>query len=303
MTIFRGAQRCALDRHSTAGGAKRARPRERTHPPVALRLCDTGRAQLSPRHRPIAEDSHGNFWMGTDGGGLKPWHAPDGTVVKGVPPRTRREHRGPAGPRTRYTRWRSDGPGPGVGWPTGRRRPRPWRKAPRRQPDAIRFKVLSRRGGACRATPCTEWSRTPGGRIWLSSDAGLVSYGPPETGTLKDLPPARHGPRAGRGVSTSGAYHIGCADGRLCFGRPGRIQHLRSPRASRRTASPRTWALERRVEVLGVPGARPPGPTGCWSRIDLGYSGANIVSLDFGAPRTSPRRSVIALAYRMAGPD
>ena len=65
---FRGARRSDLDRHSRRR-RQRARSRDRADPPAALRLAAAG-AVSAPNVSAIAEDSSGNFWIGTDGGGL-----------------------------------------------------------------------------------------------------------------------------------------------------------------------------------------------------------------------------------------
>ena len=76
---FRGAHRAAVDRHARRR-RERARSRDGAGPPAAVRTSMPG-AVSSANVTAIAEDRGGNFWIGTDGGGLDLARA-DGTVVK-----------------------------------------------------------------------------------------------------------------------------------------------------------------------------------------------------------------------------
>ena len=152
-------------------------------------------------------------------------------------------------------------------------------------PEAIRFKVVSREEGLPSDTIYGVMADAAG-RIWLSSDAGLMRYDP-ESGSIKTY----HREHGLQGEEFNfGAFHR-LRDGRLCFGGPGGFNIFDPSRLTENHLPPHV-ALTR-VEVLGVAA---PGPKPYWllDRLDLPYR-ANIVSLDFGdarlrQPETQPPR-------------
>jgi len=105
-----GAQRCDLIGITAAEKRKRARPRERTHPPSALRLRGAAvRDSRSHERHCDSEDSHGKCGWGTMAGG---WTGArdDGTVVKVFS--MKRADGGSLAPANRISLWRrARGPG------------------------------------------------------------------------------------------------------------------------------------------------------------------------------------------------
>jgi len=241
-------------------------------------------AVSAPNVAAIAEDSRGNIWIGTDGGGLD-LARPDGTVIKVF----RHDPNDPAS-LPANTIWAlavdehdtvwvgTDGGGLArvVGSPDA--------------PQSIHFSILSREQGLSNDT---IYGVLPdaSGRIWLSSDSGLMRLDP-TTGSLKTF--HRVDGLQGEEFDQGASYRL--RDGRLCFGGPGGFNVFDPARLVDDRPPPRL-ALTR-VEVLGVPAA---GPVPYWlrNRIALDYR-ASIVSLDIGVlDFTSPKHN--RLAYRMAG--
>jgi signal transduction histidine kinase/CheY-like chemotaxis protein/HPt (histidine-containing phosphotransfer) domain-containing protein len=232
----------------------------------------------------IAEDRDGNFWIGTDGGGLDLARA-DGTVVKVF----RHDPSDPASlpANTLYALavdahnriWAATDGG-GLALVVGSAA----------SPNSIRFKVISREEGLSSDTIYGVLADASG-RIWLSTDAGLMRYDP-DTGSVKTYH-REHGLQGEEFVT--GAFHR-LRDGRLCFGGPGGFNIFDPSRLTESRRPPRL-ALTR-VEVMGVPAT---GPTPYWllEHIPLDFR-ANILSLDFGAlDFNSPKRN--RFAYRMVG--
>jgi diguanylate cyclase (GGDEF)-like protein len=237
-----------------------------------------------PNVSAFAEDSHGNIWIGTDGGGLA-LARPDGTVVKIF-------RHDPHDPMTLPVNtvyalavdgedrvWvGTDGGGlarllgnPGV-------------------PDSVQFQAITRDQGLSSDTIYGVVADASG-HLWLSGNAGLIYYDP-RTGALKTY----HRQHGLQGEEFDfNAYHR-LPDGRVCFGGPGGFNIFDPASLTESHVAPRL-ALTR-VSVMGVP-VTTDKPSWLLDHLSLGYR-ANIVTLDFGAlDFTSPNLNRIA--YRMSG--
>jgi streptogramin lyase len=242
------------------------------------------RATSFPDVSAFAEDSRGNMWIGTDGGGLDLARS-DGTVVKVFRHDPKDPGTLPANtvfaiavdPQDRvWVGTDTGGLAQVLGTPDA--------------PESIHFKVMTREQGL---SSDTVYGVVPdsGGSLWLSGYAGLVRYDP-ATGAIKTYH-RQHGLQ-GEEFDFNAYYRL--EDGRLAFGGPGGFNIFDPARVTENHNSPRL-ALTR-VSIMGVPVATGKPP---WLLSTLGLDfRANILSLDFGAlDFTSPKRNRIA--YRISG--
>ncbi|MGH8300424.1 MAG: ATP-binding protein, partial [Steroidobacteraceae bacterium] len=232
----------------------------------------------------FAEDSRGNMWIGTFGGGLD-LARPDGTVIKVF----RHDPHDPASlpsdtiyalaVDSRDRVWIGTNGG-GLALATGSAS----------ASGEFRFRTFSLGRGLSSDT-INGVLVDASGDVWMSGNAGLMRLDPDD-----DAVKTFHVADGAMGEEfTSGAY-FRLHDGRLAFGGPGGF-NLFDPSRLGATAQPPRLALTG-VEILGAPA---PGPTPYWlrRRIPLNYRD-NIVSLDVSVlDFTSPRHNRIA--YRMAG--
>ena len=237
--------------------------------------------------RAIAEDSHGDVWLGTDGGGLDLARA-DGTVVHVY----RHDPNDPAtlpantiyalAVDARDRLWiGTDGGGLAVADVAG---------VARDADAAIRFRTYSRADGLTSDTIYGVLFDASG-RLWMSGNAGLMRFDP-DTGTVKTF--HREDGLQGEEFDYGAAARL--RDGRLCFGGAGGFNIFDPARLTDPRPPPRPVLTQ--VQVLGAPltgGA----PTWLRDRLTLGYR-ANLVSLDFGVlDYSAPQRNRIA--YRLSG--
>jgi signal transduction histidine kinase/ligand-binding sensor domain-containing protein len=232
----------------------------------------------------IAEDSQGNMWLGTDGGGLDLARA-DGTVVKVF-----RHDPADAASIPSNSVYGLEVDGEGRVWvgTGGGGLARVIGSAA--SADSIRFEVVSREEGLSSDTIYGVLSDSKGS-IWLSGNAGLMRFDP-QTHAVKTY--HREQGLQGEEFNLNAAYRL--RDGRFCFGGPGGFNIFDPSRLTDNTHAPRVTLTG--LEVLGLP---VPSTTPYWllNRIVVDYQ-ASIVSLDFGAlDFTSPKRN--RLAYRVAG--
>ncbi len=232
----------------------------------------------------IVEDTHGNIWIGTDGGGLDLARA-DGSVVRVF-------HHDPADLTTLPTNtvyglavdqkgrvWVATGGG-GLAEVLG----------DVSAPQGIHFRVITREEGLSSDTIYGVVVDSAN-RLWISGNSGLMRFDP-ETRAVKTY----HRQHGLQGEEFDfGAFHR-LRDGRVCFGGPGGFNIFDPSHIWENSRPPRLALVQ--VTVMGVPVT---GGTPSWlmNRLQLNYR-ANIFSLDFGAlDFTSPKRNRIA--YRMAG--
>jgi signal transduction histidine kinase/ligand-binding sensor domain-containing protein/CheY-like chemotaxis protein len=232
----------------------------------------------------IAEDTHGNMWIGTDGGGLD-LARPDGTVV-----RVFRHEPGDPGTLPANTVFSLAIDAQGRVWVATDGGGLARIEGSAAAPQSIRFQAVSRNQRLASDTFYGVLSDAAG-RLWLSSNAGLLRFDP-DSGAVKTY----HREQGLQGEEFNFGAYFRLRDGRLCFGGPGGFNIFDPSHLPEDHLPPRV-ALTR-LEVLGVPA---PTATPYWlrHRIDLD-SHASVISLDFGAlDFTSPKRN--RLAYRMAG--
>ncbi|HTP40201.1 MAG TPA: two-component regulator propeller domain-containing protein [Steroidobacteraceae bacterium] len=231
----------------------------------------------------IAEDPHGNFWIGTDGG--LNLTRPDGTVIKVYRHDTANLQSLPSNNIYAVSLdlqgrvWIATDGG-GIARVEGSAN----------APDAVHFRVYTREQGLSSDTIYGLLADSSG-RIWLSGNSGLMRLDP-DTGIIKTY----HREHGLQGEEFNFGAYFRLRDGRLAFGGPGGFNVFDPARLTENRQSPRLALTN--VEVMGVPVLKDTPP---WLRdhIELDYQ-AGIVSLDFGAlDFTSPKRNRIA--YRMAG--
>jgi len=232
----------------------------------------------------IVEDTHGNFWIGTDGGGLD-LARPDGRIVRAF-------HHDPADLATLPANtvyalavdqkgrvWVATDGG-GLAEVIGNAS----------TPEDIHFRIVTREEGLSSDT-IYGIVVDSADRLWISGNSGLMRFDP-DTGSVKTY----HRQHGLQGEEFDfGAFHR-LRDGRVCFGGPGGFNIFDPSHISENRRPPRLALVQ--VTVMGVPLS---GGTPSWllNRVPLNYR-ANILSLDFGAlDFTSPKRNRIA--YRMAG--
>lgn len=232
----------------------------------------------------IAEDSQGNLWLGTNGGGLD-LARPDGTVIKVF----RHDPSDPASlPSNTVFALAVDGKG--RVWSATEGGGLAQVVGSTASPDSIRFEVVSREEGLSSDTIYGVLSDSKG-RIWLSGNAGLMRFDP-DSRVVKTYH-REHGLQ-GEEFDFNAYYRL--RDGRLCFGGPGGFNIFDPSRLTENAHAPRVVLT--RLEVLGVP---VPSATPYWllNHLTVNYQ-ASIVSLDFGAlDFISPKRN--RLAYRVTG--
>ena len=235
---LRGSRRTGLGRHLWR---RRQRRRSGHGPgtPAAVWSC-AGRRQCRQRNA-FAQDSRGDVWIGTDGGGLD-LARPDGTVIKVF----RHDPKDPASlPSNTIYDLAVDA------------RDRVWigtnggglaRADAAAAPESIRFRTFSLGQGLTSDT--INGVLVDGqGSVWLSGNAGLMRLDP-DSGAVKTF----HAADGAAGEEfTTGAY-FRLRDGRLCFGGLGGFNifdpsHLTEP------AQPPRLALTG-VEILGAPAPR-----------------------------------------------
>lgn len=247
-------------------------------------VADSVGAVSSANVSAIVEDSHGNLWIGTEGGGLD-LARPDGTVVRVF-------HHDPADLTTL--------PANTVYAAAVDRKGRVWIATDggglaevigdAAKPGGIHFKAITRDEGLSSDTIYGIVIDTAD-RLWLSGNSGLMRFDP-DTGAVKTF----HRQHGLQGEEFDFGAFLRLRDGRVCFGGPGGFNIFDPSRIAENHKPPRLALMQ--VTVMGVPVA---GGTPSWllDRVQLSYR-ANVVSLDFGAlDFTSPKRNRIA--YRMAG--
>jgi signal transduction histidine kinase/CheY-like chemotaxis protein/HPt (histidine-containing phosphotransfer) domain-containing protein len=241
--------------------------------------------------RAIAEDAQGNFWLGTDGGGVDLARA-DGTVVRVYSHDPNDAGSLPANTvyalaiDARQRLWiGTDEGGLAVadisGISTGMRE---------KPPGVLRFRTLSRSDGL---TSDTIYAVLPdaAGHLWLSGNAGLMRLDP-DSGAVKTY----HREDGLQGEEFDSGAAVRLRDGRVCFGGDGGFNIFDPARLTELRAPPRLVLTQ--VQVLGAPLADPT-PTWVRARLPLGYRD-NLVSLDFGVlDFSAPERNRIA--YRLSG--
>ncbi len=248
--------------------------------------------------RAIAEDEHGNFWLGTNGGGVDLARA-DGTVVRVY----RHDPNDPASlpANTIYALtvdahgrlWvGTDGGGLAVADVTGvaQETAHGAARGDARAGGALHFRTISRDAGLSSDTIYAVLVDA-NGRLWLSGNAGLMRLDP-DTGVVKTY--HREDGLQGEEFDSGAAARL--RDGRLCFGGAGGFNIFDPTHLTEARAPPRLVLTQ--VQVLGAPLV---GPTPTWARdrLSLGYR-ASIVSLDFGVlDFSTPERNRIA--YRLSG--
>ena len=195
-------------------------------------------AVSAPYVTAMVEDTHGNLWLGTEGGGLDLARA-DGTVLKVF-------RNDPGNPATlpANTVYALAVDGDGHVWVATDGGGLARVVDPAAAPDAIEFQVLSRADGL---SSDTLWGIVPDarGRLWLSGNAGLMRFDP-ETRAVKTY----HREHGLQGEEFSFGASFRLRDGRVCFGGPGGFNIFDPATLSENTQPPRVALTS--VEVLGV---------------------------------------------------